>query len=84
MCVFSHNANAGLTHGLSSFIAAPDARPPAERTLALLASAGTRPYLLLPPGRRTALSRPIGRGTPRARTAMQTNPHLRDFQESAR
>jgi hypothetical protein len=84
MRISSHNANARLTHGFSSFIAAPGLRPPAERTLALLAPAGTRSYLLLPPGRPTALSRPIGRGTSWARTAMQTNPHLRDFQESAR
>jgi hypothetical protein len=83
MRISSHNANAGLTHAFSSFIAVPDSRPPAGCTLALLASAGpTHSYL--PLGRPTALSRPIGRATSWAQAAMQTSPHIRDLQESAR
>ena len=83
MRIYSRNANAGLTHAHSSFNAVPDSRPPAGRRLVLLISSSpTRSYL--PPGRHTALSRPIGRGTSWAQAAMQTSPHLRDFQESAR
>ena len=77
----SHFANARLTHAHSSFTAAPDLVPVAGRALLLSGHEGTRSYLRS--GRPVDLPRLAGRGI-QARTATHTNPHSRDFQESAR
>lgn len=81
MRIFSLFASARLTHAFSSLIADTDARPAARRTLTSFSGRESR-RSYLPLGRRDALPRPVGRGPSRATT--QTNPHLRDIQESAR
>jgi hypothetical protein len=81
MRIFSLFASARLTHA-SSLIADTDARPAAGRTLTSFSGRESRRSYLLPLGHRDALPRPAGRGPSRATT--QTNPHLRDIQESAR
>jgi hypothetical protein len=75
------SAGARLTHAFSSSTAAADVRPAAGRTLTLsFCPVSRRSYL--PLGRPDALPWPAGRGPSQA--AVQTNPHLRDIQESAR
>jgi hypothetical protein len=78
----SHIAIVGLTHAYSSSTAAPGIRPAAGRVPLLFGHEGTRSYLRA--GRPVDLSRLAGRETPRPRTATHTNPHPRDFEESAR
>jgi hypothetical protein len=75
------SAGARLTHAFSSSTADADVRPAAGRTLTFSFCPVTR-RSYLPLCRPDALPQPAGRGPSRA--AAQTNPHLRDIQESAR